>query len=199
MNLDNLKRVNALWKDIYPYLASQIIDAYEKKSGKVLELGPFSGGISFSLAGICPKLTITIADNSSQVLHYLQREIEDYTPTVDIKTKKTTLNPLDFNDSQFDLVIFRGAFFFLDDKGDHLREIFRVLRQGGMAFIGGGYGKDTPARLIDQIGDESRELNDKLGRKRISVGRLRDMVKNSDLNDKCRIVQEGGLWLVFRK
>ncbi|MCP4680761.1 MAG: hypothetical protein GY864_00330 [Desulfobacterales bacterium] len=47
-----------------PYLASQIIDAYGKNSGKALELGPFSGGISFELAEICPERSITIADNS---------------------------------------------------------------------------------------------------------------------------------------
>ena len=40
-----------------------------------------------------------------------------------------------------------------------LQEVFRVLKDGGMAFIGGGFGKGTPRELIDEIADESRQLN----------------------------------------
>jgi len=51
---------------------------------------------------------------------------------------------LTFNDNSFDLVILRGAFFFIMERPMILAEIFRVLNPRGLAFVGGGYGKDIP-------------------------------------------------------
>jgi hypothetical protein len=49
LDLRNLKRVNDLWNKIYPYLAIQVMESYGRSHGEVLELGPFSGGISMEL------------------------------------------------------------------------------------------------------------------------------------------------------
>jgi hypothetical protein len=73
------------------------------------------------------------------------------------------------------------------------------MKDGGMAFVGGGYGKGASQELIAEIADESRELNEKLGRRRVGIEELKEMVRKSDLTDKCRIEEEGGLWLNIRK
>ena len=169
MDANDIKRVNSLWGKVYPYLASQVMDSYRRDSGSVLELGPFSGGISRELARLYPGLNITIADELSG------------------------------DDSQFDLIIFRGAFFFLNKKGDLLREIFRVLKNGGTAFVGGGYGKGVPQEIINEIADESRELNEKLGRRWVSIEELGELIRKSGLVDNCKIEEEDGVWLVIRK
>ena len=70
----------------------------------------------------------------------------------------------------FDLVILRGAFFFIMDKPQILSEIYRVLAPGGLAFVGGGYGAGIPQSVIDRIAKESRRLNDRLGRRRVTIG-----------------------------
>jgi len=199
MDLDLLKQVNGLWRKIYPYLASQIMDRYQRDSGAVLELGPFSGGISVEMAKRHPGLNITIADESSQVLEGLKEGIraEGLSGVIDIR--KSVFDPLVFENSEFDLVISRGVFFFLDDDGILLREIFRVIKEGGMAFVGGGYGKDTPPGLINEIADESRELNDGLGRTRVRIEDLGKIITKSGLDDHCKIVAEGGLWVVIDK
>lgn len=199
MDIDLLKQVNSLWRKIYPYLALQIMTTYRKHSGSVLELGPFAGGISLELAKLYSGFKVTIAAESSEVVEYLKKEIAASGLSQDIEIKKTDLDHLVFDDAQFDLVIFRGAFFFLDQKGNILREIFRVLKEGGRGFVGGGYGKDIPPELIDEIADESRELNNRLGRKRISITELEEVIKKSQLTDKCKIEIEGGLWLVVKK
>ena len=199
MDINDLKRVNNLWKKIYCYMALQIMEGYQRDSGKVLELGPFSGGISLELARLHPKLNITIADESAAVVKYLRQEISTSGLSGKIGVKKTKLNHLAFDDFQFDLVVFRGAFFFLNEKKNLLQEVFRVLKDGGMAFIGGGFGKGTPRELIDEIADESRQLNDRLGRRRVSIKELEEMVKKSELTDKCKIEEEGGVWLNIKK
>lgn len=199
MDIEDLKQVNSLWKNIYPYLASQIMEGYQKDSGMVLELGPFSGGISLALARLYPGLQFTIADESSELIDYLERHttISGF-PTV-MEIRMTDLDRLIFNDSQFDLVIVRGAFFFLEKRPNLLREILRVLKVGGMGFVGGGYGKNTLKQLIDEIADESRELNNRLGRRRISINELEEIIEKSELAEVCEIEQEGGLWVKIRK
>jgi|TARA_Y100000031_G_scaffold151664_1_gene193368 ubiquinone/menaquinone biosynthesis C-methylase UbiE len=199
MDINDLKRINSLWSKIYPYLASQIMEGYRRDSGVVLELGPFSGGISLELIRLHPKLNITIADESPAAVEYLRQEISTSGLSQKIAVKKTDLNHLAFDDSQFDLVIFRGAVFFLKDKENLLQEVFRVLKDEGMAFIGGGFGKGTPQELVDEIADESRELNNRLGRPWVSIEELEEMIRKSELTDKGKIVEDGGLWLNIEK
>lgn len=199
MDMNDLKRVNSLWEKIYPHLALQIIENYQRDFGMVLELGPFSGGISMALARLYPKLNITIADESPEVLKYLRQEISRSGLSKKIFVSKTNLNQLAFDSAQFDLAIFRGAFFFLHNEKYLLQEIFRVLKDGGIAFIGGGFGKDTPQVLIDEIADESRVLNDRLGRYRVSVLEFEEMVRKAGLLEHCTIEERGGLWLNIKK
>lgn len=199
MDLSDVKRINSLWQKLYPYLALQILEAYRRDSGAVLELGPFSGGISMQLARSCPRLSIIIADESAAMVEHFRKVVSDCELEERIEVKETDLNHLIFADSQFDLVIFRGAFFFLSDRGDILQEVFRVLRNRGMAFIGGGYGKGVPAELIGEIADETRELNRKLGRRWLGIPELENIIKRSGLADKCRVQEEGGVWLVIKK
>jgi ubiquinone/menaquinone biosynthesis C-methylase UbiE len=199
MDLRNLKRVNDLWSKIYPYLAIQVMEHYDRSHGEVLELGPFSGGISVELARLHPGLDITIAAQDPGVVNYLRKQIEGAGFNRKMEVDRAELDNLVFADRLFDLVIFRGAYFFLDEEGKILREIYRVLKEDGVAFIGGGYGRNTPQALIDEIADESRDLNDRLGRRRVTEGEVTTMVNKASLTTHTRIEKDGGLWLVIQK
>jgi SAM-dependent methyltransferase len=199
VDLRLLKDVNELWSKIYPYLADQVMEYYGRSDGDVLELGPFAGGISVELARLHPGLNITIAAQEKGVVDYLQKEIEEARLNRKVEVRWSELDGLGFADGLFDLVIFRGAYFFLDEEGRMLREIYRVLKEGGRAFIGGGYGKDTPQALIDEIADESRDLNDRLGRKRVTEEEVKNMVNKADLTSHAEIEGNGGLWVLIYK
>ena len=199
MDLRNLKRVNDLWSRIYPYLAIQVMEYYGRSHGEVLELGPFSGGISVELTRLHPELSITIAAQDPGVVDYLRKEIEGAGLNRKMEVVWSELDNLVFADCLFDVVIFRGAYFFLDEEGKILREIYRILKEDGLAFIGGGYGKNTPQVLIDEIADESRDLNDRLGRKRVTEGEVTGMVNKAGLASQVKIEKEGGLWLLIQK
>ncbi|MEW6667622.1 MAG: class I SAM-dependent methyltransferase [Thermodesulfobacteriota bacterium] len=199
MDLRILKEVNDLWARIYPYLASQVIEYYGRSRGDVLELGPFAGGISVELARMHPGFNFTIAAQDSIVVDFLRKEVEGAVSGPKMEFKRTELDNLIFPDSVFDLAIFRGAYFFLDGEGRMIREIYRVLKKDGLAFVGGGYGKNTPQALIGEIAEKSRILNDRLGRKKVTVGDLKNVLNKSTLSGHARIETEGGLWLVIRK
>jgi len=199
VDLRLLKEVNDLWKRIYPYLASHVMEYYGRIHGDVLELGPFAGGISIELASQHPAFNFTITAHDFAVIDFLRKEIEGAVPSRKIDFKHSALDDLVFPDHQFDLAIFRGAYFFLDEEGKIIREIYRVLRKDGFAFVGGGYGKNTPQTLIDEIAEKSRDLNDRLGRKKVTVGDLKNMLNKSGLSGHARIEKEGGLWLLIKK
>ena len=199
MDLRILKAVNELWGKIYPYLALQVMKHYGRGDGGVLELGPFSGGLSRELAKGYPGLNFTIAAQEGSVVDYLRKEVAEAGLNRKVEVMRSELDPLGFADGLFDLILFRGAYFFLDEEGRMLREIYRVLKEGGLAFIGGGYGKETPQALIDEIAVESRDLNDRLGRKRVTEEAVKNMVNKAGLTGHAEVEKGGGLWLLVSK
>jgi SAM-dependent methyltransferase len=200
MDMHDLKRVNHLWGNIYPYLADQVLNYYNRRGGEVQEWGPFSGGISFALLNGNPDMKITIAVAEEDVYGLMRQEIEDNRLDTSITLGKSDLIPMGYGSDTFDLIVIRGAYFFLDPGGAALREIYRVMKPGAVAFVGGGYGEKTPQMLIDEIADESRILNDRLGRVRVTLKDLEKMIAGSALHhQQMRIIEDGGLWLLMEK
>jgi SAM-dependent methyltransferase len=56
-----------------------------------------------------------------------------------------------FPDNSVDLVVSRGSIFFWNDPVQGLKEVYRVLRPGGKAYIGGGAGSGYPAAAVDKL------------------------------------------------
>jgi ubiquinone/menaquinone biosynthesis C-methylase UbiE len=199
MQIADLKMVDELWLATQPYMAAQVMQGYRRQTGQVLELGPFAGGIAIELAKQCPQLEITVAEESAETLKYIREKIKAAGFADSIVVEQTNLDKLTFADASFDLIIFRGAFFFLAEKKNLLTEILRVLRKGGFALIGGGHGKGVPESIVKGIAGELRILHGKLGGRWLGIEELQEIIDRSPLRDNCKITQEGGVWLNIRK
>jgi probable selenium-dependent hydroxylase accessory protein YqeC len=192
-----IEKLNRLWGPIYPHLARFIAGIYGRTAGDCLEIGPFSGGIAQGLLSLAPGFSIVVAIESPELRHALSWEIEGTPLARRVITDPSPLVPMTFIDHGYDLVVFRGAFFFLTPP--LLKEIYRVLRPGGVAIVGGGYGPKTPAALINGIAEESRQLNLQLGKQTLVEGDLRHLLEAASLREKAEIIREGGLWVVLRR
>jgi SAM-dependent methyltransferase len=58
---------------------------------------------------------------------------------------------LPFPDNSVDLVVSRGSIFFWTEPVQGLKEVYRVLRPGGKAYIGGGAGSGYPAWAVEKL------------------------------------------------
>jgi ubiquinone/menaquinone biosynthesis C-methylase UbiE len=65
---------------------------------------------------------------------------------------------LPFPDGSVDLLVSRGAIFFVEDPAKGLQEVQRVLRVGGKAYLGGGAGSGYPAWATQQLIEQRKQL-----------------------------------------
>jgi SAM-dependent methyltransferase len=191
LDIELISRLNELWGPIYPHLAQWIGHRGPPKPQWVLELGPFSGGISRSLMiqrenvnALClmPQQSVaaSIRDQSTSGIQILVGSLEQ----------------LPFAAS-FDLAVFRGAFFFLTPQ--MIKEAYRILKPAGRGLLGGGYGPLTPPEEISRIAEESKRLNYRMGKRWISKAELEEMITDAQMAEQSEVLEEGGLWLMLRK
>ncbi|MBW1972300.1 MAG: class I SAM-dependent methyltransferase [Deltaproteobacteria bacterium] len=197
MDIKKVIELYKLWDDVYPFLAKWIYELADGSFRTLLELGPFSLGITIEILKRYNDISASIALDSPDLISWMKQEIQKNPYNPQISFINTPLSPLKIPSNSFDLIIFRGAFFFL--KPDILAEIHRVLAKGGIAIIGGGFGKTTPQEVIDTIALESKRLNKLLGKVVINVDELKKMADLSNILPKSEIITEGGLWLKVTK
>jgi SAM-dependent methyltransferase len=120
-----------------------------------------------------------------------------------------------FPDNSVDLVVSRGSIFYWKDPAKGLKEVYRVLRPGGKAMIGGGHGSGYPKWATDEVIRKRKERyqNDSGAADRFiqirSPEQMRQWAEAAGLSDyevmgKGAISAEDervgqGTWLLFEK
>ncbi len=190
------EEINELWAPVYPYMVDHLLAEVAAAPGNVLDLGPFSGGMAVELLGRLPHLKAIVQDEADGVLHWVMDRAKNRGVAERVQIRRGAFSPLPWPDEAFDLVLVRGAFFFLTPA--LLAEIGRVLRPCGFGWVGGGYGPRTPAEVIVPIGARSKILNEALGKRWSSVAAAAALVDEAGLAREARVVEEGGLWIEVR-
>lgn len=193
---DVIERINTLWVPVYPYMADHVIYASGARSGYVLDLGPFAGGLAVNLLAKSCRLRAKVIDESERVLLWAARQAGEKGCSSRLTLCRASIETIPEPDGSFDLVLVRGAFFFLTLR--LLREIKRVLRAGGWAWVGGGYGPLTPDAVIDIIRERSKKWNAEIGKQRITVEEAERLLVSAGIESSARLSTEGGLWIEIR-
>ncbi len=188
--------INRLWEPVYRYMAEHLLDVSGVRSGLVLDLGPFAGGIAVALLRQEPDLRAVVRDERKPVLDWALEYAGRSGVSERLEVQQTAFEPRDEPAQAHDLVVVRGAFFFLTPE--LLAGVARLLRPGGFAWVGGGYGPRTPPEVIGPIADRSRDLNARLGKRWIHADEARSLVDRAGLANRARVVERGGLWIEVR-
>jgi hypothetical protein len=198
LHLSLIQEIDRLWEPVYPYLARQIVELYGRRDGNVLEIGPFCG-VLFSLERMKIGRSFLIATFPTGMGSFFRKETERRKVGGRIEVIETDPSLKDLDNKRFDLVIFRGAFFFPFLFQVTFSSIDRVLSKNGMAFVGGGFGKYTPEGVIQEIGKRSRDLNLRIGKVEVKEEALRQEIEKSGIKGTWKILSEGGLWVIIKK
>jgi ubiquinone/menaquinone biosynthesis C-methylase UbiE len=140
----------ALQKEIYEYLGQQIVDDYKITAGRCLDIGTGAGILGLDV-GKRSSLQVYLLDIDPEGLLKAESNCRDSGLASRTCIVRAPVEDLPFIDSYFDLVISRGSIFFWKDRVKGLSEVYRVLKTGGVAYIGGGVSRLMPRDQAEEF------------------------------------------------
>ena len=148
---------NTLFKNVYRLLARQIYGDYGINEGVCIDVGCGPCGLSIELAKIT-SLKFFALDIDPAVFPIARRKLKEARLMHRFSLLTGDVQDMPFKDGLADLIISRGSFLFWEDQVASFREVYRVLKPGGVAFIGGGMGRLLPQADMITIGRELKRL-----------------------------------------
>lgn len=184
------------FKDIYPLIASQIIERCGIEEGICIDIGSGPGALAIAIARMTG-LDIYSLDISARMNEIAKRNIVKEGLNHKIFPVKGDVHQLPFSDDFADLIISRGSMFFWKDKGASFAEIYRVLKQDGCAYIGGGFGSEELKSKIKLSINNSKTDNTTIPK--INVKELESILNCVPIKNYRIIDDNSGLWILFKK
>lgn len=193
---------------MYDYYAKVIKEKTGITKGVCIDAGSGGGYMGLALAKITD-LDFIFLDISPEMLEKAKLHIVEDGLQKRGKTLHADVHSIPLPDGSINLVISRGSIPFWKDPATALKEIYRVLVPGGMAYIGGGRG--TP-EVKAQIEAKRKELGMKpqdgskpdKGRTEKSPGKFpqrnyEEILKNAGITKYSLNRGDDGMWIQVRK
>lgn len=186
---------------VYPVIAHQILKKADIDTGLCLDVGSGPGYLAIALATLSD-LTVFALDNSEPMCRIAGENVAKYRLERRVRTVFGEVNAIPFDTGSMNLVVSRGSFFFWENLPRGFSECMRVLRPGGMAYIGGGFGN---ARLRDEIIVQMRERDPEWDDKRrgwyntCNPHRVRSCLAAAGIFEYDLVEDDSGYWISFGK
>ncbi|WP_027177846.1 class I SAM-dependent methyltransferase [Maridesulfovibrio bastinii] len=124
---------------MYPLLARELVEKYDLKDGRCLDIGTGSGALAIELAKLTT-LSITAIDAEADAVEMAKENcLQNGLSENSIKFITAPVENIPLDDSSFDIIISRGSVPFWSDYVAAFKEIKRLLAPGGVALIGCGF------------------------------------------------------------
>jgi len=140
----------------YPYVVQDMLKWCRPDKGLWIDLGAGKGGVALALVEAAGQPVVMVDPNQEALAEGLKaargQGLQDRLFAV-----VGTAEALPFPDNSADLIVSRGSIFFWEEPAAGLREVYRVLRPGGKAYIGGGAGSGFPAPSADELVQQRKE------------------------------------------
>ncbi|HHX86896.1 MAG TPA: class I SAM-dependent methyltransferase [Firmicutes bacterium] len=163
---------------VYPLIAQQILDDYQVARGKCMDIGTGHGFLGIELAKLT-ELEIYFVDLNPESLRQARQNVEENELSNVVHFVGADVAALPFDDNFADLVISRGSLWFWEDQVKGLQEINRILKPGGVAFVGGGLGRYTPLTMRKRLKGKGRK-------KQLEKGGKGVFLKGAELEELVR-------------
>jgi ubiquinone/menaquinone biosynthesis C-methylase UbiE len=195
----NERTMKGLFRKIYPVIAEQAIARTGIRAGLCVDLGGGPGMLGICIAQ-ASDLQVVVVDPLPECINLARENIAERDLFERVAAEVGRAEALAFPDAAVDLVVSRGSIYFWQDQRQGLREIFRVLRPGGWAYVGGGFGNKE---LRDEIFAE-KAGDAEWNRQRSERGskhppeHFRALLTELAIDGEVESGDEG-MWIVFRK
>nr|WP_321351191.1 class I SAM-dependent methyltransferase [uncultured Methanoregula sp.] len=188
---------------IYPVIADQVLERTGITSGTCLDLGSGPAPLALALA-LLSNLRVTALDCSPGMIALAEKNIRKNHLEDRVVPVLGDVHAIPADDGTFDLVVSRGSYHSWTDLPAAFREIYRVLKQGGTAYIGGGYGSArirNEVLVIMKANGISRDPDcpDRIRFRRIQPEEIADSVESAGISDYRIINDDSGFWIIIRK
>ena len=108
-------------------------------------------------------------------------------------------NDLPFESEFADFIISRGSYHCWEDKARVFKEIYRVLKKGGIGFVGGGFGRYVTGEELNRM-KSLRDHSLKEGTKAYnSPDKLREIIDKAGIPNFHILHDPAGLWAEIEK
>jgi ubiquinone/menaquinone biosynthesis C-methylase UbiE len=198
-NFDTISRT--VFAPIYPVIAEDILERTQVREGLCVDIGAGTGRLGLAVADKNSDIDVILYDMSEEMLEIAEFDI----PPQHYDRCSTMVGDVErflFKDNTLSLAVSRGSVFFWENKVQGFNEIYRALKPGGWAYIGGGFGN---VYLLQSIVETMRRVRPKWDQ--VRQERLRTynkdffermmadtIVPNYEVNS-----EEAGIWVVFQK
>jgi len=147
---------HGLLAPVYEPLARQIVADYnlaEMPDGIGIDLGSGPGNLIFELARQTKLHWINVDINPHFFSHFYD-EAQNLGIAHQVSAIFADAQLLPFRDNYADIIVSRGSYHFWDCTLPGIEEIMRVLKPGGVAYIGRGFARDMPVEIARSIRDQ---------------------------------------------
>lgn len=137
---------------VYAPLAEQIVRDFHLavKEGVGIDVGGGPGTLILELAKRTRMHWIN-ADINPQVLPHFTRLADAHGLGHRVSAIRADAQNLPFRDDYADVIVSRGSYHFWGDRKKGFQEAYRVLKPGGVAYIGRGFSENLPVEVARRI------------------------------------------------
>ena len=138
---------------VYAPLAEQIVSEFQlaEKEGIGIDLGSGPGTLIIELCKRTRRMHWVNADINPYFFPLFFKAAEEAEVGHRVSAIFADAQAMPFQDGYADIIVSRGSFHFWEDKRMAFSEIYRVLKPGGIAFIGRGFPESLPVETARKV------------------------------------------------
>lgn len=202
---DGFDRIaKTIFASVYPAIAAQIIEETGIYKGVCIDIGCGGGYLGLALARR-GAFTMTLLDPSVEMRRIAMRNSAEASLSDRVHIIEGSAEAIPLPGGGVDLAVSRGSVFFWKDPVQAFKEIHRILKPKGVAYIGGGFGsmairEEISGKMKERDGEPSwrRQVNDRIGPE--ALPRFRKIIADTGIPG-ARVSHDAskGLWITFIK
>ncbi|WP_321423175.1 class I SAM-dependent methyltransferase [uncultured Methanobacterium sp.] len=203
---------NPNYEQIYTLIARQIIEKLKVNAGTAIEVGSGSGSLSLAMTRIT-SFKIYSMDISPEMCQIASKSIEREGLMDRITPKLGDVHQMPFPDEFADVIFSIGSIIFWNDLTVAFKEIYRVLKPGGVGYVGRGFGSPAAKQQFthhEQVNHQELKHHQQKNQEvnhhykihdnpKIHADTLEKAVINAGIRNYLLINDESGLWVLFKK